>query len=599
MPKFGKAEIRNLTKVIESGRFCDYRGGFMDRFRAEFASALEAKHAITAGSAMLLMQAIPGAIGAGPGDEIICDPVVQFHGIACLHNNVVPVWADVRQDDFLMDPKSVEERVTPRTKAIWVTHLWGFPAELDELRRIADRHGIYLLEDCAHALLAKYKGRYLGNWGHLGTFSFNMGKQLPTGEGGMAITNDDRLAAELNKRIIFGESPEVLSSNYRMTEFQAAVGVAQLKKVPGYLKTYREGKKVLDEAIADCPWLDARKELPEGVVSPCVAGQIGTFMLQVILGQEPVEAGGSLRVVPFKKVANYWVPVQNTFPRRENHVSLDLPKGVEARLEVKERGWAIEALILKGRLAPGDRATVVLGDQSSGSPGLRLGTLAGRAEFRVPVRSDADAKEQEAAIAFFDILPAEPDRLLVRARKQLSRNTVLIRASAVDRFGNTVTDKPAELQMEPVAGLEPVGTLRFPSSGNAIGQTEVQILGGTFAGSIEVKAPELGLKTMSDPVSAEQQVFLGRSALPHPAGAGARDARVPLRIRLERRGPRFRLPRRALLRLRRVPLDTRGVAEVAHETGRPRSVHPGRLVVSAGVGEEVLSARALRAFPRL
>jgi len=270
MPRFGKAEIRNLTKVIESGSFCDKRGGFMDAFRADFAAALEARHAFTGGSAMLLMHAIPGAIGAGAGDEIICDPVVQFHAIACLHNNVVPVWADVRPDDFLIDPKSIEERITPRTRAIWVTHLWGFPAEVDALRRIADRHGIYLLEDCAHALLAKYKGRYLGDWGHIGTFSFNMGKQLPTGEGGMAITNDDRLASELGKRIIFGESPEVLSSNYRMTEFQAAVGVAQLKKVPGYLRTYRRGREILDEAIADCPWLDARRPLPESVVSPYV-----------------------------------------------------------------------------------------------------------------------------------------------------------------------------------------------------------------------------------------------------------------------------------------------------------------------------------------
>ncbi len=268
MPTYGKEEIRNLIQVINSGCFCDKRGGFMDQFRRDFARALQAKHASCAGSAMLLMHAIPGAIGAGAGDEIICDPVVQFHGIACLHNNVVPVWADVRPDNFLMDPASVEKRITKRTKAIWVTHLWGFPAEADKLRRIADKHGIYLLEDCAHALLAKYKGKYLGNWGHLGTFSFNMGKQLPTGEGGMAITNDDRLAAELNKRIIFGESPEVLSSNYRMTEFQAAVGVAQLKKVPGYLKVYRQGRKILDDAVAGCAWLDARREAPGSTVSP-------------------------------------------------------------------------------------------------------------------------------------------------------------------------------------------------------------------------------------------------------------------------------------------------------------------------------------------
>lgn len=268
MKRYGKAEIRNLAKVIESGCFCDKRGGFMDKFRADFARDLEAKHTISAGSAMLLMHAIPGAIGAGAGDEIIVDPVVQFHAIACLHNNIVPVWADVRPDNFLMDPASVEKLITNRTRAIWVTHLWGFPAEVDKLRKIADKHGIYLLEDCAHAIFAKYKGKYLGNWGHFGSFSFNMGKQLPTGEGGMAITNDDKLASELSKRIIFGESPEVLSSNYRMTEFQAAVGVEQLKKVPRYLKIYREGKKILDEAIADCGWLDERFVIKGGLVAP-------------------------------------------------------------------------------------------------------------------------------------------------------------------------------------------------------------------------------------------------------------------------------------------------------------------------------------------
>ncbi|NLE43515.1 MAG: hypothetical protein GX620_02235 [Chloroflexi bacterium] len=265
---YGQEEIANLTKVIESGWLCDRAGGFMDQFRQDFAVALGAKHAICGATAMVLMHAIPGAIGAGAGDEIICDPVVQFHGIACLHNNVVPVWADVRPDNFLMDPDSVEAKITARTKAIWVTHLWGFAAEVDRLREIADRHGIYLLEDCAHAILAEYKGRKLGTWGHIGSFSFNMWKQLATGEGGMAITDDDKLADEINKRVIFGESPEVLSSNYRMTELQAAVGVAQLKKVPGYLDVFREGKRVLDEAIAGCAWLDSRLQLPESTVAP-------------------------------------------------------------------------------------------------------------------------------------------------------------------------------------------------------------------------------------------------------------------------------------------------------------------------------------------
>ncbi len=268
MPKFGKREIRKLKKVIRSGNFADHAGGFMDELRGDFADALDAQHAICGATAMLLMHAIPPAIGAGAGDEIICDSVVQFHGIACLHNNVVPVWADVRPDNFLLDADKVEEKITERTKAIWVTHLWGFPAEVDKLREIADKHGIYLLEDCAHALTTEYKGRYVGTWGHVGTFSFNMGKQLPTGEGGMAITNDAALATEINKRIIFGESPEVLSSNYRMTEFQAAVAVAQLKRIPGYMRKYRKGKEHLDEVVGDCEWLDVRAEAEDCAIAP-------------------------------------------------------------------------------------------------------------------------------------------------------------------------------------------------------------------------------------------------------------------------------------------------------------------------------------------
>ena len=266
--RFGAEEKRLLAKVVDSGNFADHPGGFIRQFEGAFAKALGAKHAVSGATAMVLMHALPGAIGAGAGDEIICDPIVQFHGIAALHGNVVPVWADVRPDNFLMDPTDVQRKITKRTKAIWVTHLWGFPAEVDKLRRIADSHGIYLLEDCAHAMFLKYKGKYVGNWGHFGTFSFNMGKHLGAGEGGMAICNDDRLHEELRKRVIFGESPPVLASNYRFNEFGAAVGLAQLRKVPGYLKEYLKGKTYLDAVVDDCAWLQERVPPPGGGVSP-------------------------------------------------------------------------------------------------------------------------------------------------------------------------------------------------------------------------------------------------------------------------------------------------------------------------------------------
>ena len=272
--RFGSLEKKYLAQVIDSGVFCDHPDGFIQRFERAFEKKLEARHAVAGATAMVLMHAVTGAIGAGAGDEIICDPIVQFHGIACLHGNVIPVWTDVRAEDFLMDPDKVEAKITSRTKAIWVTHLWGFPAEVDKLRKIADRHGIYLLEDCAHAMYLRYKGKYVGNWGHLGTFSFNMGKHLGTGEGGMATINDDRIERELRRRVIFGESPPELASNYRMTEFSAAVGLAQLGKVEGYLSKYREGKKLLDEVVDGCAWLDKRVSARGSSVSPYVYAAI-------------------------------------------------------------------------------------------------------------------------------------------------------------------------------------------------------------------------------------------------------------------------------------------------------------------------------------
>jgi dTDP-4-amino-4,6-dideoxygalactose transaminase len=267
---FGAEEKRLLAQVVDSGNFADHPGGFIRRFEAAFAKAFGARHAVSGATAMVLMHALPGAIGAGVGDEIICDPIVQFHGIACLHGNVIPVWADVRPDNFLLDPDDVERKITPRTRAIWVTHLWGFPAEADRLRRIADRRGIYLLEDCAHAMFLDYRDRYIGNWGHFGTFSFNMGKHLGTGEGGMAVCNDDRLHEALRRRVIFGESPPVLASNYRYNEFAAAVGLVQLRKVPGYLREYRKGKEYLDRVVDSCAWLQKREPPPGGGVSPYV-----------------------------------------------------------------------------------------------------------------------------------------------------------------------------------------------------------------------------------------------------------------------------------------------------------------------------------------
>jgi len=258
MDRFDGPELGYLKDVLDSGAISGRAGGYVGRLEAGFAEAFGVKHAIAANSAMSLLIASMYAAGAGAGDEVICDPLVQFHAIACLWQNAHPTWADVCADTWLMDPASAQANITPQTKAICCTHLWGLPAELDALRKVADEAGVVLIEDCAHAMFLPYRGKYAGTWGHIGVFSFCQGKHMTTGDGGMALTDDDELARRIRSVCGFGESPPELATVFRMTDLQGAVGLGQLEKVKGYIAEYQKSYAVLAEAIAGCDWLQPR-----------------------------------------------------------------------------------------------------------------------------------------------------------------------------------------------------------------------------------------------------------------------------------------------------------------------------------------------------
>jgi len=256
--RFDGKEIEYLQEVLASGRLSGQAEGFKGKLESAFAEAFGVKHAIAGNSAMSLLISSVYAAGAGAGDEVMCDPLVQFHAISTLWQNAHPTWADVCADTWLMDPESARANITPQTKAICCTHLWGLPCEVDALRKVADEAGVVLIEDCAHAMFLPYKDRYVGTWGHIGVFSFCQGKHMTTGDGGVALTDDDELDRRIRSMIAFGESPPELATVFRMTELQAAVGLAQLDKVKGYIAEYQKSYRVLEAAVAECEWLQPR-----------------------------------------------------------------------------------------------------------------------------------------------------------------------------------------------------------------------------------------------------------------------------------------------------------------------------------------------------
>jgi dTDP-4-amino-4,6-dideoxygalactose transaminase len=214
-------------------------------------------------------------LGIGPGDEVIVPGFTYVASIsAIVYARALPVLAEV-DDSFNLDPVDVEARITPRTRAIIVVHMLGAPARLDELKDIADRHGIALIEDCAQAFGATYQGQGVGGIGVAGVYSFNEYKTITCGDGGMIVTDDEELYNRLFAIHDQGHAPNRLSSkyaerpflgmNFRMTELSGAVLLAQVRKLDMIRSHLRANKKIVKAAIEDLPGLGFRAIVdPEG-----------------------------------------------------------------------------------------------------------------------------------------------------------------------------------------------------------------------------------------------------------------------------------------------------------------------------------------------
>lgn len=269
----GEEEKQALSAVIDSGCLSKYLGVWHEQFlggeqvralEAEWAAHFGARHAVAVNSCTSGLICAVGAAGVGPGDEVIVTPyTMSATATAILVWGGIPVFADVEPEYFCLAPQSVAQKITPRTRAIMAVDLFGQPMDAPALRALADRHGLTLIEDTAQAPGATLGGRFAGTLGHIGVFSLNYHKHIHCGEGGVIVTDDERLAGRC--QLIRNHAEAVVEAkgeldlrnmvgfNFRMTELEAAVARCQLRKLDGLLKRRLANVRLFEEHVARIP----------------------------------------------------------------------------------------------------------------------------------------------------------------------------------------------------------------------------------------------------------------------------------------------------------------------------------------------------------
>lgn len=282
-PVIDEREKKAAMEVLESGMLSTFvaspgkyflGGKKIREFEQLFADYHKVKYAIAFNSATAALHAAVVACDVQPGEEVITTPYTfTSTATSALMANAVPVFADVDAETFNLSPAAVEARISPLTRAITPVHLFGAPADIDGIMKVAKKHNLKVIEDCAQAPGARYKGKPVGSIGDCGIFSFTENKNITSGEGGMLITNDDhiadvaRLVRNHGEAILANQprsySSSILGWNYRMTEIDAAIGIEQFKKMDQFNAERNRLAKIVMDGVAPLGFLVPQK-IPEG-----------------------------------------------------------------------------------------------------------------------------------------------------------------------------------------------------------------------------------------------------------------------------------------------------------------------------------------------
>ncbi|MER6947887.1 DegT/DnrJ/EryC1/StrS family aminotransferase [Nonomuraea sp. NPDC000554] len=318
----GDEEVAAAERVIRSGMLNSVWGTEVRALERETAALYGLRHAIACSSGTAALHLSVVAAAPDPGDEIITTPITDFGTVApILAQNAVPVFADVDPSDGNLDPDAVAGLIGPRTRAIMAVHLFGAPARVDELRALADAHGLVLIEDCAQAWLTELPpaGRPAGTVGHVGCLSLQQWKHITCGDGGIVVTDDEeaarrmRLFSDKGWDRAAGRSHGSFGLNYRMTELQGAVARAQLAKLPAVVAARRRTAERLLDALEGVPGLRLpRREGHAWWLFPVVLPDGGAPELAARLVESGIPARAGYLNEPLNRAPVWDAPIYGT-----------------------------------------------------------------------------------------------------------------------------------------------------------------------------------------------------------------------------------------------------------------------------------------------